>query len=82
MGKITYREFEKEVNMMGWKVGGDDYASVSCGGTILASVSKECTHVLDLDWRMFRAALSEEEKTKLANLCWRLANTPLGDREV
>ena len=83
MSKMTYKEFEREINKIGYDVELDDewwvYVKYEYNNIIVA-VSKTTYKHLDLEWRRYKS-LTDEEKELVADLCWQLASTPLKDRE-
>ena len=84
MNKITYKEFEREINEAGYHMG-PEWKHFVCVANdderTIATVSKTDCKILALDWPGFKE-LADSEKELMGDLCWRLANTPLGDREV
>ena len=82
MEKLTYKQFEKEINSIGYSVELDDgwvYVEYDYNNSI-AAVDKKVYKNLDLDWKHYKS-LTNEEKELVADLCWQLASTPLADRE-
>ena len=83
MEKLTYKEFEREMNKMGYSVGLDDDLWVYVQDEyvdIIVAVNKKIYKHLDLEWVRYKS-LTNEEKELVADLCWQLASTPLADRE-
>lgn len=83
MNYLTYKEFEKIINELGYDVVLNDYYQVfvqdEYGNTIVA-VDKTKYKSLDLYWNRYES-LTDEEKDLVADPCWQLASTPLEDRE-
>ena len=82
MEKITYKEFEREINKIGChSEDGDSFLYVKHGLIIAAIISKETFKSLNLTYSDSLWAMEESERIKVADLCWQLASTPLADRE-
>lgn len=83
MSKMTYNEFGELVTKMGYQawLNFEAYAQVADeSGATVAVVHKKQYKVLSLDWITFKR-LTDEERDLLADAYWKLASTPLKDRE-
>ena len=91
MEYITYKEFEEEVNKMGYSVemtelhvvirgnDGDDNDNDN-DNDIVATISTKRTYVLDLYW-WTHINMFIWDREEIASICWQLASTPLSYRE-
>ena len=81
MEYITYKQFEKIINELGYKVEHDFHVYVqSDSGRTFACISKVDYKQLNLIWPKTRE-LTDAEKDLMSDACWQLASTPLEDRE-
>lgn len=92
MEYITYKEFEEEVNKMGYSVemtelhvvirrnDDDDDNDNDNDNDIVATISTKRTHVLDLYW-WTHINMFIWDREEIASICWQLASTPLSYRE-
>ena len=81
MDKMTYKQFEKIINELGYEVEHDFHVYVqSNSGRTFACISKVDYKQLNLIWPKTRE-LTDAEKDLMSDACWQLASTPLEDRE-
>ena len=81
MEYITYKQFEKIINELGYKVEHDFHVYVqSDSGRTFACISKVNYKQLNLFWPKTKE-LTDAEKDLMIDACWQLASTPLKDRE-
>ena len=81
MDKITYKELESLVNILGYNVRYDWHVYIQDNiERTIASVSTTHYKQLNLNWSRFEE-LPDVEKDLIGNACWALASTPLEDRE-
>lgn len=82
MEYITYKEFEREMNEMGYTIemGKSDVIVKGDNNCTIATISHKLSYVLDLDWHFYNK-MFQWDREKLANLSWRLTSTPMRYRE-
>lgn len=81
MNPITYNQFKKEVRLLGLDVLiGNKFVSVRHESVTLATIEVNNVKILDLNWGIFPSIISEDDRIKLADLCWQLASTPIEQR--
>lgn len=82
MEYMTYKEFEREINEMGYTVetGKSDVIVKGDNNCTIVTISHKLSYVLDLDWDFYRK-MFQWDREKLANLSWRLTSTPMRYRE-
>ena len=82
MDKMTYKQFEREMNKMGCHIkDGNYFLYVEHGSNMMAIINKETLKKVNLNFGGISGAMEEAERIKVADLCWQLASTPLKDRE-
>lgn len=81
MEKITYKEFEKKVNKMGYQTyHTDNMMQVINEDAVIAMIYAKAEFRMNTTLNAFRF-IRKEDMGNIGNLCWRLASTPLEDRE-
>ena len=79
---MKYSEFESDIEAMGYSISLDlDNLYVRGGERVyLLSVGSHSAYTINSDYEHFRN-LEDSKKERLLDLAWRLANTPLEERD-
>ena len=80
--KMTYKEFEKEIELFNYKMVKQDtfIAVLNADGERLATIWTHEMRWVSTGWKAF-AEIEPRKQSLFLELIWRLINTPLEDRE-